>query len=227
MSTPGNKPNLMTRLETLEVQLNRIGMIEQLAINLRRSLTTVVEMMNAFVEEMGGAELAAKIQTRLDDKRLAVRRAEAARSAEILKRLIESGQVEPVDAVGEDSILVCTENSLDGKIKGEQISMALMQFNADIQQELLGKQVGYVLSREGVEALKVDGIYRMRETPPQRLTEEEAKQAEAATPPAEAPAVEAPVAEAPAVETPAAPVEVKDVSELPSADEVATTPAAE
>lgn len=211
MNQPPNKPNLMSRLESLEIQLNRIQAIEQLAVNLRRSMTTVVEMMNAFVEEMGGAELQAKIQARLDEKRAAVRRAEAQRSGEVLKRLLESGQVEEVKVVGEDSILTCLENSLDGKIKGEQLHMAVMQFPQEIAQELIGKEVGYVLKREGKDALTVQAIYRMKDTPPpQKLTEEEAKKADETAP-----------------EAPAAPTEVKDVGDLPSAEEVATAPVAE
>lgn len=207
---PANKPNLMTRLEALEAQQARVPMIEQLAVNLRRSMTTVVEMLNALVEELGGKELGERIQNRLDEKRAEVRRAEAKRSAELMKRLIDEGQLETVPEIDEESIIVALESSLDGKIKDEELQMAFMQFNPDIQAELKGKQVGYVLSREGQEVLKIQGIYKMRAQAPTQLSETE-QQAPAST--------EAPAAEAKD--------EVKDLTSLPSADEVATVPAAE
>ncbi len=165
------KPNLMSRLEALEFQQQRVQAVEQLAVNLRRSTTTVVEMLNALVEELGGPELGAKIQTRLDDKRASVRKAEAERSASILKQLIEAGQVEPIGEITTESIIVGLESTPDDRIKDEALQMSFQQFNPDIQAELLGKSVGYVLEREGKKVLEVQAIYRMASQEPVKVTE--------------------------------------------------------
>ncbi len=165
------KKNLVERLETLEFQMNRVTAIQGLAMNLKKTLEAVIEMQTAFIDEMGGNELLAKVVTRLEDKRSAKRREEAERSKAILDELIKSEQVEAVDVIDATSIITGIENTPDGKIQNEELQMNIQSFTKDIQNELIGKAVGYAVVREEKEVFKVTGIYKMKKTEPKALTE--------------------------------------------------------
>jgi phosphoribosylformylglycinamidine (FGAM) synthase-like enzyme len=156
------KKNLVERLDALEFQMGRVQGVEALSGNLRKSLTSVIEMLNALVEELGGSELGQRLSERLDNKRAEVRRAEAERSEAVLKQLLESDQIEAADVIDEATIVVGTENTPDGKIKGEKLQINFTSFNNDIKAELLGKGVGYVVVRDGVNVFAVEGVYKMK-----------------------------------------------------------------
>ena len=94
--TTAPKKNLMDRLDTLEAQTNKVSALENLSVSLRQTLTSVIETMNAIVEELSstlGSELGPKIVQRLEDKQLANRREQANRSAAVLKQLIDGGRI--------------------------------------------------------------------------------------------------------------------------------------
>jgi hypothetical protein len=171
--------SLLERLEQLEFAVGRVQGVEGLALNLRKSMTTVVEMVNSMVEvvgaqilgEGGGKKLAEQISASMDDKRAQVRRSEAERSAAYLQKLIDDGQVEAAETVDAETIIAGTENSLDGRIKGEKLYMNATSFPQDMFQEMTGKGVGYAVVREGITVFTIDAIYKMKPVEPQKLTD--------------------------------------------------------
>jgi len=168
MNGQQNGPNLVERLANLEFQMSKVNAIEALSNNLRYSLNEVVELYTELVDELG---LGVQISQRLNQKRVDENKVKAARTAERLQQLIDSGQVVEVSTIDSGSIIVGTEKSTNPEAPDEVIRTNLSGFRTDIRDELIGKSTGYVVTRDGRPVFTIEKVYNVLPIPPVKLAE--------------------------------------------------------
>jgi hypothetical protein len=139
-------PLVLDRVKALEELTEGLaGFVQQEVGQVKQALTNLVEVLNGVIAA-GGEGFELKVQE-------AVNAAQAQRAAEKIERekamiaqLVATGVLVPADVVGEESIVVGREFSLEGQLLGSGRSQVrFSQFTEEAKEKVLGQAVGFVI----------------------------------------------------------------------------------
>lgn len=156
--------NALQRIEALEGDLQRIaGAISKTLTETDQKLTSLIELVDALVAEVGQDQVVARVQATRDEK--IQERANAAKAA--LDKALAEGQVVPCETIEENAIITGIEYGGDGQpIKPGYVQLGLSAVKPEFQEKFKGQTVGFEApipsSQEGAPEGKfvITGIYK-------------------------------------------------------------------
>lgn len=141
------KPALITdRLKAVEeLTAGLAGFVQNEVPALKTSLANLVEVLNAVIT-LGGDDFAEKVQAKVEEIQMNRAKAQVESQKAQLAKYVADGVLTVTGQIGEDSILVLREISLEGKEIGTGwVQLNVAQFVPDIRQKMIGQSVGYVI----------------------------------------------------------------------------------
>jgi hypothetical protein len=148
--------DLEKKLQTIDkVVQNIVGAVNQGLGQASTQLENVVEVLDAVVKVVGPES----IQSVMTAAREAKMEEQIQSEEEALNKLLESGDLMPIDKIAEQSIVVGREFKVDGSLRTRRAQVPYSRIEPQFQPSFLGQGVGFVLELPNGGKFEVMGIY--------------------------------------------------------------------